>query len=420
MAGYKMAARNARHIPKEDKIFGINRRAKQAIAERGKDAVINATIGTLLDDNGNLMVLKTVDRMFHELTADEFAAYAPIGGTPEFKKAAIRAAFSDNLPKGYIEAVATPGGTGAIRNTIANYSAYRDKVLTTDWFWTPYETICEEMGRTVDVFKLFDVDGAFNIDSFEIKVNSLLEAQERLVIILNTPAHNPTGYALTVTDWENVVRVLNRADSDARITLLIDAAYIDFAGDEMKYREFLPVLSKLHKNILPLMAYSMSKTFTLYGMRCGALICIAPTEEVAAEFKRVVEFSSRGCWSNSPRAPQSIITRIFADEELHKEVTAERAEIRELLLTRGRAFEEECHKIGLKSVPFDAGFFVAIPCKDPMAICNILEEEDIFLIPHSRGVRVSVASIPESKCRALPAKILEAFKKYDEMHESMK
>lgn len=407
MAEYIMAARNARHIPKEDKIFGINKRAKQKIAEKGKDAVINATIGTLLDDNGNLMVLSTVDKMFHELTPDEYAAYAPIGGTPAFKEAAIRAAFSDHFPKGYVEAVATPGGTGAIRNTIANYSAYRDKVLTTDWFWTPYETICEEMGRTVDTFKLFNAERKFNTDSFKKKVTELLELQERLVIILNTPAHNPTGYALTVEDWTNVVNVLNETDKEKKITLLIDAAYIDFAGDEMEYRKFLPVLDNLNHNVLPLMAYSMSKTFTLYGMRCGALICIAPTEEIAAEFKRVVEFSSRGCWSNSPKAAQSIITKIFADESLHKEVSTERAEIRNLLLRRGKAFEEECEKIGLVSVPFDAGFFVAIPCEDPVELCKELEDEDIFLIPHSRGIRVSVASISEEKCRVLPEKILE-------------
>ena len=149
MSEFKMAVQRGRKIPKEDKIFGISRRANEMIAEKGKDAVINATIGALLDDDGNLMVLSSVDKTFKALKPDEYAAYAPIGGTPAFKAAAIKAALGKYQPKGYVQAVATPGGTGAIKNTIANYSEEGDNVLTADWFWSPYGTITSEIGRGV-------------------------------------------------------------------------------------------------------------------------------------------------------------------------------------------------------------------------------------------------------------------------------
>ena len=42
------AQQNGRQIPKEDKIFGISSRAKARIAEKGKDNIINSTIGTLI------------------------------------------------------------------------------------------------------------------------------------------------------------------------------------------------------------------------------------------------------------------------------------------------------------------------------------------------------------------------------------
>ena len=51
MAEYIMAQANGRKIPKEDKIFGISTRAKAMIAEKGKENVVNATIGALLDEN---------------------------------------------------------------------------------------------------------------------------------------------------------------------------------------------------------------------------------------------------------------------------------------------------------------------------------------------------------------------------------
>lgn len=411
MAEYIMAAQNGREVPLEDKIFGISRRANEMIEEKGPDAVINATIGTLLNDDGDLIVLSSVDDTFMGLEPEEYAAYAPIGGTPAYKKAAIKAALGKYEPKGHVEAIATPGGTGSIRNTVSNYSCYGDTILTADWFWSPYKTIATEIGRKVETFQLFTEDGQFNLEGFSKKVDDLLQLQDRLVLILNTPAHNPTGYALTNEDWQGVVDCLGNINADKRIALLVDAAYIDFAGDEDKYREFLPILETLSANVLPIIAYSMSKTFTLYGMRCGAMICLAPTADIAAEFKRVCEFSSRGSWSNCAKAGQSIITNIFADKELLRRVTEERKQIRDMLLKRGKAFEEEAKRVGLVMVPFDAGFFASIPCDNPDEISQKLEKEGIFLVPLAKGIRVSIASISEEKCRKIPEKIVEAMNK---------
>ena len=408
MTELKMALANGRTIPKEDKIFGINNRAT-AMAERvGADKVVNATIGALLDDDGKLMVLSSVDHVYRNLEPAEYAAYAPIGGTPAFKAAAIEAALRNYVPKGYVRASATPGGTGAIRNTIANYSNPGDSILTADWFWSPYGTIAGEIGRTVETFPFFTEDRKFHIKAFEAKVIDMLERQSHLVIILNTPAHNPTGYALTVEDWEAIRECLESVNPAKKIVLLVDAAYIDFAGDEDEYRQFLPVLEKLPENVLPIIAYSMSKTYTLYGMRCGAMICMTPSEEIADEFVRVCEYSSRGSWSNCAKAGQSIIAHIFADEKLREAVSHERGEIRDMLLRRGKAFENAAAEVGLVTVPFDAGFFVSIPCDNPDAVAEKLEKEGIFIVPLAKGVRVSIASITEDACKVLPARIKAA------------
>lgn len=410
MTEYIAALQNGRNVPKEDKIFGISSRAKAMAAEKGEDAVVNATIGTLLDDEGNLMVLSSVAETFSALTADEYAGYAPIGGIPSYKEAVIRAALGSYQPKGYVEVCATPGGTGAIRNTIANYSAPGDKVLTGDWHWSPYGTIASEIGRKIETFTMFTEEGTFNTDDFCKKTDDILKEQSHLVIILNTPAHNPTGYALSDEEWRQITSHLCELPADKTVALLIDAAYIDFAGDEEKYRSFLPITENLPANVLPIIAYSMSKTFTLYGMRTGAALCIAKTKEIAEEFRRVFEFSSRGSWSNCTKAGQSIIARIYEDEVLLSKVTEERKEIRDMLLARGKAFEEAAGKVGLEIVPFDAGFFVSIPCENPDEISRKLEKEGIFLVPLAKGLRVSVASVSEKVCGMLPERILAAMK----------
>ena len=412
MGAYIFAEENGRTIPLEDKIFGISRLAKERIKTDGRDAVIDGTIGSLLDDSGKLAILSSVMEVLRDLAPEEYADYAPIGGTPDFRVAVKKAAFGSYEPKCFTEAVATPGGTGALRNTIANFSKPGDKILTTDWFWAPYGTIAGEQGRGLVTFTLFDEKGGFNIESFKTKVNELMEAQGRLVIFMNTPAHNPTGYSLSLADWDGVVEVMKAAATGERkITLLVDAAYIDFAGDEEEYRKFLPKLDGLPENILPIIAYSLSKTFTLYGMRCGAMICMTPSNEIAQEFKRVSEYSARGSWSNSTRAAQTVLAKIYADPALLKKVDEERAGYRDMLLARGRAFEAAAKEVGLEILPFDAGFFASIPCSNPEKAGELLQKEGIFIVPLAKGLRVSIASVSEEKCKKIPAAVKAVLEK---------
>lgn len=406
MSEYILAKQNGRNIPSEDKIFGISQRAKHRAEQEGKDKVINGTIGSLLDDDGQLVVLSTIMDITKQLAPVDFADYAPIGGLVQFKDAVQKAAFGSFKPKSHVQVISTPGGTGAIRNTISNYSEPGDRILTSDWHWAPYNTIAGEMGRSIDTFCLFNEAGSFHIESFREKVEELTQEQDNVILILNTPAHNPTGYSLTSEDWDGVVSVLKEtSQKGGGIVLLVDVAYIDFAGDEELYRQFFTKLDDLPQNVLPVIAYSLSKTFTLYGTRCGAMICMAATSEIAEEFKRVCEFSSRGTWSNSAKLAQVILSRVYSDKALLQKVNEERAKYREMLIKRGKAFSEEAEKVGLEIVPFDAGFFISIPCENSAEASKQLEKEGIFIVPLAKGLRVSVASISEEKCRCLPARI---------------
>jgi len=135
------------------------------------------------------------------------------------------------------------------------------------------------------------------------------------------------------------------------------------------------------------------------------MICLAHSPEVAAEFEKVCAFTARMTWSNSPRAPQTIVEKIYSDPELLAKTDAERKHWRDMLLARGRAFESAAAEAGLKTVPFSAGFFVTIPYDDPDKLVNALGKKDIFLIPIDGGVRVSIAAISEKRCSEIPAQI---------------
>lgn len=405
-----MAAFNGREIPEGDRNFTAVSKAKAAIAKYGKEAVTNATVGALYDDEANLVVLGSVEKTFKGLSGTDFAEYAPIAGIPGFRDAVKKAAFGSYEPKSFVGIVATPGGTGSISSAVNNYSCPGDRILTHSWYWGPYKSIAVEQGKSLETFEMFDSEGNFNIADLEYKVSKLLRNQEYLVVILNTPASNPTGYSLSMDDWYGVKKILDSVDLEKKVTLVIDAAYIDYAGEEDEVREFLKVVDNLRANILPIIAYSASKTFTMYGSRCAAMLCLAHSPAVAAEFEKVCSFFARTAWSNSPRAPQTVIEKIYNDPDLLAETNAERKHWRDMLLARGKAFETEAAKEGLEIVPFRAGFFITIPYKDPEALCNALGEKNIFLIPVDGGVRVSVAAVAEERCRQLPAIIKETIK----------
>ena len=406
-----LAQQNGRTIAKEDKIFALNGRAKEMIKEKGKDAVVNATIGALLDDDNELAVMPTIIDMIKNLGDDDFAEYAPIGGIPEYKEAVEKAVFHNFIPKSHVEIIATPGGTGAIRTVISNYSKPGDSVLTCDWYWAPYNTICMEQARKLETYPLFNEEATFNLEGLKEKVFEIAPKQNGLVILLNTPAHNPTGYALSDSDWEELVNILNDDKlAGIPIALFVDIAYIDFAGDPEEVRSFMPLLEKLNENILPVIGYSASKTYTSYGMRTGAMLCMAKTREIADEFKQVCEFSARNTWSNCNRSGQKVIANVYKEPETLERVGKEREEIRNMLLERGTVFEEAAKEAGLEIVPFISGFFVCIECDNPGEVSDKLADKGIFVVPLAKGIRISIASISKDQCKRVAKAIAEVLK----------
>lgn len=399
---------NDRTIPKEDKVFAVSGRAKAAIAEKGKDAVVDATIGALLDDNGDLVVMTSVMEAIGMLKPADYAAYAPIAGVPEFKEAVQKALFADYAPKGHVAVCATPGGTGGLTHAISNYSNIGDEVLTHDWCWANYKGIADEHGRSIKTFRFFDEDGKFDSADLKVKLDELAAKQDQVLLLINTPAHNPTGYSLTDEDWDNVINIVNAAS--CKVVLFVDIAYIDFAGEPDEVRSFIPKLEGLGDHVLVLFGYSASKTLTAYGMRCGATVCLAKTAAEADEFTKAVGYTSRSTWSNCNRSAQVVMGKIYSDAALCAKVDEERKMYRDMLLERGKVFEQTLRENGTKSVPFTAGFFITIPSDKPDEVCKKLEEQDIFCLALAKGIRVSIASISKEKCVKCAKAIAELMK----------
>lgn len=401
-----IAAKHAKGKSAQDKIFGANAAAVAAAAKYGKDAVTNATIGAILDEDEKLVCLPTVEEVFRGLSTNEMIAYAPISGLPEYLDCVLTAAFGNSRPEGYIAAVATAGGTGAIHHAIWNYTETGDTVLCSDWYWGAYKVLCQDMGRNFTTYKMLDENNKFNLPALKEKVDELLAKQDNLLYLLNTPAHNPTGYSLSSEDMDGVLAILKEAAVPGKnIVFFLDVAYIDYAGEKEEVRKIFKKLSGLPANILCIVGYSMSKGFTMYGQRTGAMIGVSSDKSVIDEFAAINQYTSRATWSNINRPAMRTLATIYSDPELLAKVCAERDYYYQMIKARADLFTKEAEECGLPMLPYVAGFFLSIPAKNPDAICEKLHEDNIFAVPLAAGVRIAVCAVPLKKIKGMAAKV---------------
>lgn len=407
MSMFSMAANHSIRPVQEDIIFGMGAMAEEAIRDKGFKRVINATIGALLDDDGKLVTFHSVFEVLKGLSDQQIAAYAPLSGMPEYIKYAIEATFMGYRPNGFIDGVATPGGSGAIRHAIWNYTDAGDKILTSDWFWEPYQTMASEHMRKIVTYELYDEEMNFNLESFEKSLGDLLDEQKRALVMLNTPAHNPTGYSLSNSEWMKLREILIEfsKDQENKIILFIDVAYLDFCNDEE--REFFKLLGNLPKNILVLISFSMSKGYTFYGLRSGALLGVSSDEDIIREFKNVCSYSNRGVWSNGTRAAMETLIEIYKNDNIRKKVFEERAKHKQILKERAETFIQSAKEVGLAICKYKGGFFISIPHDNPMRLAEKLTEKDVFVVPLEKGLRFAVCAVSLEKCKSAPALIKE-------------
>ena len=253
-----------RYIGKKlvDNIFATSKKAKQAIAKFGKENVINATIGSLYNEDEKLAVYDVVESVYRNLSPEDLYAYATnVIGEDDYLEEVIKAVFFDDykeaLKELHIASIATTGGTGAISNTVKNYMDTGDKVLLPNWMWGTYKNIVIENGGKVETYQLFNQNGDFNFEDFKNKVLELAKIQKNVVLILNEPSHNPTGFRMTYEEWVNLLNFF-KSIKDTNVIVIRDVAYFEYddRGEE-ETKKLRKLLIGMPKNILFMYSFSL-------------------------------------------------------------------------------------------------------------------------------------------------------------------
>jgi aromatic-amino-acid transaminase len=378
--------------PDKDVIFALNSEANARRAQG--ESIVNGTIGSLMNDDGTLAILPSVSQALREVPAEDWAAYAPIAGTAGFNAAVIRDTFD-----GFSEfensatAVATPGGTGALRHALMNHLETGQALLVPNLYWGPYLTLCEEHERKLETFSMFDAHGILDTQALDEKLKSQLHAQGRALIFLNDPCNNPTGYSMTRAEWKSVAETLLR-HAEKPVTLLVDMAYWLYASRENP-RDFLHELKPLLGRIGLLFAWSGSKSFTHYGLRVGALMACDPDAKNRAALQAAYAYACRGTWSNCVRGGLSAITGLLTDAKRKSQVDAERLVLKQVLQKRVEAFNAAANLKHLKYPRYEGGFFVTVFHEDAEAQAKKMIQAGVYVVPQKGALRVALCSVAE-------------------------
>lgn len=387
-----------------------------AKAKEDNPDVINATIGMFNDESDSFYTFKTINEVLKSISTYEAFSYADTDGGVEFQNAALKWVFDEYLDvfmeKYYVGVVSTPGGSGAIATTFQNYLSENNRVLVPDVMWETYITLAKERNADVLKYQLYDSEGKFNLNSIKEAIESLIDTQSTIILVLNDPCHNPTGFCMEESDYKDLVDLLNSYRHP--ILLLMDIAYFDFYDTNPNViRQRFTLLTKLNDNIAINFAFSGSKTFGLYGLRIGANILFSTDSKEIETFKNAITYTSRNNWGSSSRLGLSVITKLVSNEEYYRSFKEEIKEVSLILHERSTAFFDEAKKHNLMTLPYKKGFFVCVPAKDPVALMNKLHEYDVYVVVTKTCIRVALCSISVNEAKQLPKIILKAQKELE-------
>ncbi|MGL5088191.1 MAG: pyridoxal phosphate-dependent aminotransferase [Cetobacterium sp.] len=392
-----------------DNGFQIAKNAKLASDKYGQEKVINGTLGIFYNDNEEMHTLNIVDSEYRNISDKDIFNYASnIGGEDLFVQAVKEYLFGknhkQNLENNFLEVIATPGGSGALFNTFKNYVNPGESILLPNYMWSSYKIMSKEVGGEYETYSLFNEKGEFDLINFKKSVIKLAKIQRNLIIVLNNPCHNPTGYTLTLSELKEVMNILKEACSLCNIILINDIAYMDFNNEK---NNFTQLYNDIPNNLLVVITFSMSKSLCSYGLRVGAQVAISPSKETIENFSDASLHTCRSIWSNIPKGGMILFSNIILNQKKYSQLLVEQNNMKDMLKNRTDIFLRESIDVNLEILPYKSGFFITIPFHkySNEEIEERLNSENIFTIILPGAIRLAICSIPKHKIYGLAQKI---------------
>lgn len=294
---------------------------------------IDLGVGVYKDATGLTPVMRAVKAAEKKLWEVETTkTYTGLAGEPAFNAAMVSmilgGAHADRAAS-----VATPGGTGAIRQALelVRMSAPGATVWLSNPTWPNHPSIIKYLGMKMAEYRYFDA-ATRGVD-FAGLMADLSGVKAGDAVLLHGCCHNPTGANLSMEQWGQVVDLLAAKGA----VPFVDLAYQGF-GDGL---EEDAAATRLVADRFPevLIAASCSKNFGIYRERTGILIALtSPGRRDVVQ--QNLNFLNRQNFSFPPDHGARLVTMILEDDALRADWKAELEEVRQNMLTLRRSLAE--------------------------------------------------------------------------------
>lgn len=361
----------------QDKILALI----QMFRDDPRDGKIDLGVGVYKDATGLTPVMRAVKAAEKKLWDEEKSkTYTGLAGEPAFHAAMIDLILGNSVPVDRIAAIATPGGTGAVRQALEliRLASPQASVWISDPTWPNHPSIIRYLGMPMAEYRYFDADTR-GLD-FDGLMADLAKVKAGDVVLLHGCCHNPTGANPTPAQWAQIADLL----AGRGAVPLVDLAYQGF-GDGLDEDA---AATRLIAQCLPevLIAASCSKNFGIYRERTGILLAVGDAARKAT-VQANLAFLNRQNYSFPPDHGSRLVTMILTDPALRQMWQEELEEVRLSMLGLRRHLADDLRRL-TNSDRFDfiadhRGMFSRIGAT-PDEVERMRVERGIYMVGDSR------------------------------------
>jgi aromatic-amino-acid transaminase len=319
-----------------DKILAL----MQMFKEDPRADKIDLGVGVYKDASGHtpiMAAIKDAEKLLWEQETTK--TYVALAGDPAFSDAMVSLVLGDAVARSNVAAVATPGGTGAVRQAfeLAKMANPDARVFVSDPTWPNHLSILKHLDIPVVSYRYFD--GETRGVDFDGMMSDLADAKAGDVILLHGCCHNPTGANLNLTQWAEVVALLQKTGA----TPMIDIAYQGFGDglDEDAAATRL-VASSVPETII---AASCSKNFGIYRERTGLLMLVSQDGGAHKMNQGTLAYLNRQNYSFPPDHGARLVTMVLTDPALRSAWTKELEDVRLSMLGLRQSLADELQRL---------------------------------------------------------------------------
>ncbi len=354
----------------------------QAFREDPRENKIDLGVGVYKNAQGQTPIMRAVKAAERKLWEEETTkTYVTLAGDAAFSDTMISLVLGDAVARDRVAAVATPGGTGAVRQAfelvqMANPDA---RVFVSDPTWPNHLSILKHLGIETVTYRYFDTEtcgvdfGAMMADLDQVKAGDL--------VLLHGCCHNPTGANLNLMQWQQVVDLLNAKGA----VPMIDIAYQGF-GDGLDKDA---AATRLVAANCPeaLIAASCSKNFGIYRERTGLLMAVAQEKGLHGVMQGNLAYLNRQNYSFPPDHGGKLVSIVLSDDVLRADWQVELEEVRQGMLALREQLADELRRLsGSDRFGFLAqhrGMFSRLGAS-PDKVERLRAEHGIYMVGDSR------------------------------------